>query len=82
MADWKTIDANDPELQRVKRDGIRVDLFGVAGRRSFRVPDCYWHRKAQCWMTKHHDSDGYSALRLPFSPTHWQPIPPPPTENR
>jgi hypothetical protein len=71
MAEWQPIET-------APKDGTRIDLFGTSGRHQLRVPDCYWHRKAQRWLTKHHDKDGYSALRLPFAPTHWQPLPAPP----
>lgn len=65
-------------IETAPKDGTHFDLYGIAGKRGIRVPDCYWHRNAQRWMTKHYDKAGYSALRLPFTATHWLPSPPPP----
>ena len=71
MTEWRPIET----APRNKK----VDLGQAYGKGKFvRVPDCYWHRKAKQWITKHHDRAGYSALRLPFEPTHWMPIPSPP----
>ena len=67
-------------IKSAPKDGTRVDLYGSLGpKRSARVPDCYWHKKAGGWRCKHYDRDGYSALRLPFAPTHWMPTPALPT---
>ena len=68
---WRT------DLDAAKQED-RVDLFGTAGKRSIRVPDCYWHKMAQAWMSKHFDREGFSALRKPFVPAHWMPLPKPP----
>lgn len=74
MSNWQNIDT-------APKDGKdRVDLGAFVGNQQkwLRVPDCYWHRKAKQWMTKHYDKDGYSALRAPFYPTHWMLRPEPP----
>lgn len=72
MGDWKPIDTA-PKRRR-------VDLWGVSGKAAYRVPDCYWHRRAGRWMTAHHCREGYSALRAPFTPTHWMERPAGPDE--
>lgn len=69
--EWRGI---DDEAKKLKR----VDLWGRSGKRSFRVASCYWHRKAQRWMSDCHDNEGYSHLRQPFVPTHYRLIPAPP----
>lgn len=67
-------------IETAPRDGKdRIDLFDMA--RGLRAPDCYFHRKAGRWMSKHYDREGFSVLRLPFQPTHWMPLPTPPTEG-
>ena len=71
VAEWQPI-----ETAPTGHGKTHVDLYDA--KRRIRVPDCYWHRKADQWMTRHHDKAGYSALRLPFSPTHWLPRPPEP----
>jgi len=74
---WRTIDSAP------KNGKARIDLgaFGRGDKYWKRVPDCYWHKKMGRWITKHQDRDGYSALRLPFIPTHWMPRPAPPQED-
>lgn len=54
--------------------GTKIDLFDATA--GIRAPDCYFHKKAQKWMCKWYGREGYSALRLPFSPTHWCATPP------
>lgn len=58
----------------------RIDLGQLYASGMFvRAPDCYWHKKMARWMCKHHDKDGYSLIRMPFTPTHWMPLPTPPS---
>lgn len=65
---WRSMDS-------APKDGQRVDLamFTKTGR-WIRAPECYWHRKAERWISQWHDKDGYSSLRQPFVPTHWKPL--------
>jgi len=56
-------------IETAPRDGSRIDL--IDAKRRQRAPDCYWHRKGERWVSKWHDKEGYSALRLPFAATHW-----------
>lgn len=49
----------------------KIDLGSLHEKGFKRAPDCYWSRKRQVWNCDHHDADGYSLIRLPFTPTHW-----------
>ena len=75
VMDWQPIET-------APKDGSKVDLFGTLGKKyRRRATDCYWHKKAGRWHTHTHDNDGYSALRLPFEPTHWMRPPAPPAQG-
>lgn len=60
-------------IETAPKDGRKIDLYDAARKR--RAPDCYWHKKRGQWNCRWDDGDGYSALRIPFNPTHWQPLP-------
>jgi hypothetical protein len=73
---WRTMD--DPELERVKQERMRVDLFSsglVSGMRGRRV-DCSWAR-GEWWQTAGHDA-GYAYGTRIKDATHWRFPPPPP----
>jgi hypothetical protein len=77
MSEWRTIDSA-PKNRPIDL-GQRYMSRGKA--RFKRVPDCYWHKKTGRWNCIHRDRDGYSLLRLPFAPTHWMEITPPPHDG-
>lgn len=76
---WRPI-TGEPDTGKAPWDGERYDLFDVNhGKRGLRAPDSYWHKKAQQWMSKHYDNEGYSVLRMPFKASHYMPLATPPT---
>jgi len=56
------------------RDGSPIDIYANVRR----FADCYWHSQAERWVSPHH-----GGLRLPadVKPTHWHPLPTPPSEE-
>ena len=68
-------------IETAPKNGTRIDLGCLSAKCFTRAPDCYWHKKAHRWISKWCGKEGYSALRLPFTPTHWM-LPPPPPEPK
>ncbi len=87
MAEWRTIDDSDPELQRVKRDGTRILVINKDdGPDSVEItewfvcsrfvyierPDGLFERREETYF-EGWNGNGHRA-------THWQPLPAPPEE--
>lgn len=69
MNDWKTIDT-------APKDGTKVDLW-MNGRR---FVDCYWSKKNNVWYCLNSDKEG-NRYKIYKEPTHWMPLPQPPTKG-
>lgn len=71
---WQTIDS-------APKDGTTVDLWCVPsnGAPPGRVPDVGW--QAGAWRSPSLFSDGRPGFELDMTPTHWQPLPDPPSAH-
>lgn len=65
MSEWKTIDS-------APRDGTYIIINGM---KNGGVCEAKWFKKYGNWKLRGGN------FALPDSPTHWQPLPPPPNKN-
>ncbi len=74
---WQTIDS-------APKDGTRVDLWAkcwLAHSDKFdymRCPNCYWSKGESEFNRR----AGWTNLESGWFPTHWMPLPDPPTETK
>jgi hypothetical protein len=70
-------------IETAPKDGARIDIWvewtSKTGVRGKRIPNCYWHRKANAWKTDCYYKDGWCHWRGE-KPTHWMPLPEPPED--
>lgn len=74
-------------IETAPRDGARVDLWIVrlssSGRHhdEHRVPNCYWDARKDRWRTSWLRADGHPPIPANYVPTHWMPLPAPPSST-
>lgn len=74
MGEWQPIETAPKDGERV--DLWATDIFGHGQR----FADCYW-QIAQ-WPEQHDRWVGLPEGRRNWNPTHWQPLPEPPSPNQ
>lgn len=78
----------NPNMDEAPKDGTAIDLWVRSGAASYRLTDCQWIEDfdGAGWANYRqydealHDS-GLQLLREGVTPTHWMPLPKPPTDQ-
>jgi hypothetical protein len=68
MSEWQPIES-------APKDGTKVDVWCVReGKVPLRIPNAYFYEER--WL------HSFNGMRIWHDPTHWMPLPPPPSEEQ
>jgi hypothetical protein len=66
MSEWQPIES-------APKDGTKVDVW-CEGKVPLRIPNAYFYEER--WL------HSFNGMRIWHDPTHWMPLPPPPSEEQ